>query len=323
MRISPARVATWAVATALLIAMGLLFAGCGGGSEEVAVNARTLASGLGALHGVALTDSTAYVVEETESGSRILAVPLTTGSATEVATATGDIISPAAYGTGCVYIDVAEMTVNYVASGSASVVLNRSTSSAPRACDAASGTVCWIDGAGARLISLEIAADPGSSDPPPPLSFPEVIADTDNAVLLAAASDRLWLADQNGARLSRVALTGGAPVASAASIGTVHALAASGTTIAAAGAGRLYTGTETLVAPGSATLIGAGIVSTGVVCSSEGAVFLAETGGTLQRMATATSVSGLDARGTHIVVAENPPAGGRVRLLTLPTESDS
>jgi hypothetical protein len=296
----------------------LLLAGCAGGGG-IPVQTTTLAAGLGTLEHVVISGSHAYVTERAGAGSRVLAVPLTPGAPAVVAATAGTIPSLAPYGTGCLYIDTVERTINHVAASSAApTVLSRSSTQAPRAVAAGAGAAFWIDGAGARLVTLALPDDPGATDPPPPISFPRVTAAVDDATLIAVATDRVWLADQGGTRVSSVALAGGTPAAAAAGLGATSDLCASGTSFLAACSGGLQIGATAVALPGAVTPLAVGASTAGAVVGASEAAYLRRGSASFGRILGTDHLVDLDASGLSLVIAENATAGGRVRLVALP-----
>lgn len=312
----PAPQPWWSLALAAALLAGL--AGCSGGGG-IPVQTVTLATGLGTLERVVVSGSHAFVTERSGAATRIVAVPLTPGATAVVVTAAGAIPSLTPYGAGCLYIDEVERTISHAAAGSAApTVLSRSGTQAPRAVAAGDGVAFWIDGSGTRLVALALPDDPGATDPPPPISFPEVVATVDDATLLAVGSDRVWLADQGGARVSSVALTGGTPSAAAAGLGAVRDLGAFGASFLAASPGGLQVGGAGTPLPGSAAPLVVSASTAGAVVGASGAVYLRGSATSLGRVVGTDGLADLDASGLSLVIAENAAAGGRVRLVTLP-----
>ncbi len=303
----------WQVAACALLAA---VAGCGGGGGAPSPDTTTLASALGTLERVALADGYVYVTERVGAGARILAAPLAGGAPTEVAATNGAIPSVAAYGSGVLYIDAAERNVCHAAVGATATVLNHSATAAPRAVATDGESAYWIDGAGTLIVGLSLPDDPGATDPPPPLSFPPIVAATDRATLLAVGGGVLWLADQGGVRLASVASTGGSPAAAATGLGATADLAASSTTVAACVSGGLYSGGSLTPLPSGAA-VAAGVSAQGPLAASATAVYLREAGG-LRRVLAAQGLADLDCAGSLVALAENASGAGRVRLLTLP-----
>lgn len=295
--------------------------GCGGGAGTdpgTATGVRTLGSGMGTIQAVALGSRHVYAASAVGAGASIQVWSRTAvGAGVSVATTTGPVSAMAPYGDGCLYIDSSERTVNYVSAAFDPIVLNRSAGLAPRDVGGANSNAYWISGAGDRLNALTLPDAYAADSPPPPLEFPRTIAHTTGAMRLAATTGRVWLADTEGARISWVAAGGGDPTSYATGLGGVLDLAASGATVAAATPDGLQVGASLLPQVGVQPSL-VGVATAGTVFATPSAARLRSgTGATTLLVATSGLVD-LDCAGAALVLGENAPGGGRVRIATIP-----
>jgi len=301
-----------------------LVVGCTGGptAEQPAgtgdSEASVLASGLGRISLLALADEVVYFAEATAQGVSVRGVPVAGGASFTVAGGLRELPSLAAVGDACAYPDVTTGDL-YWGSRTASPAL---------AGLGFSGEVGpWISSEDDVLVfgttdtglvaSVGISVPDGSGDSPTaPPDLLRAIGAAPDATFLAAGSESVYMAVNGGATLASLPRSGTAasqPQMVADSIGTIAAIDAAGTRYAAVGSAGVYANGRVISSTRGAVAVA---VTDASVFYTTGTALLARIGGAAEeRILSANGATAVDARGELVVLADNPPGGGRIRLL--------
>lgn len=301
--------------------LALAFSGCattgahddnGNGGGQTGV---ILAEGLPELAAVALAADTVYFAGRSDGSSWVWSIPLAGGAVAAVAGGLGEVPDIAASGAACVFADTQALLLYRGRAGEEPEVLNRGREAGAKWLAADEANVYWIDTTGALLVSLNLPILGDPSDPPPPLSFPVVIANTSDGSLLELGGGHLYCADEGATALARFGLSSGTREVLSRDIGVIRGIAATASEHAAVGTNGVWrNGRRVSSETGAVALAFAGST---LVYATPSAVYTQSGAEGPELLVRADGLVALDASADAAVIAENAAGGGRLRRLTL------
>jgi len=300
--------------------------GCAGGppAEQPPaagdVQAQVLASGLGRVTLLALADQMVYFTEATAQGVSVRGVPIGGGAAFTVAAGLADVPSLAALGSACAYPDVTTGDLYWGSATAGPTLAGLGFSGEVGTWVASEGDVVVFTTTDTGLVaSVGLSVPDGSGESPTaPPDFLRAIGAAPDAMLLAAGSESVYMAVGGASTLASLPRSGTAadqPETLADTIGTIAAIDAEGTRYAAAGSAGVYANGRVISSTSDAVAVA--VMGDSVLYATSTALLGRISGRAEERVLSATDATAVDARGTVVVLADNPAGGGRIRLLDL------